>query len=515
MPSRSLLGRLPPLQSLGKACSVDFGDDSPFTESHDDSSPTPLDSSGTSRGAYDVSYGPEEAESTAAALCNCFRLVEPGSYVIKRSGRGYDDNDIRFIHSPRAVDLGRKHRDLQLLLTLRAHLHFLRDCAMRIQAVQSFTFYVQDIVKCELMTWHQICQDCVTCSIESRLDCLSAICEDLRVHVNHWRMTQQRHLTDKWLQQSSRLFKQIHHLRSVYSRLQSNTIWWVGQFISIGMRVLAHSDLGRITQCDLWQITKGIEEFNAIVSMSSNSMEFWRSHHALHRLHYPSSSSTKDSPLLFGPTKLCNDHLYLTHPYLTHLSMTSYMSAVMQPIPISYLLNILANERAKYAAAMVHRVITSNSQLRSMAYHSQHISFNWETLLSPDEKFTPSSATATPPLAATDVNHDVDKLDNVKTTPSNKRHQKRTAGNERRKVRPQSPIEGDSNNGKTSDYWSATTSSSGSCLPPQGHQWQPQSTSSVVMGGLLGGDGISAKSSSALNKGEFHDQADNEFISSN
>ena len=67
------------------------------------SSPTPLDSSGTSRGAYDVSYGPEEAESTAAALGNCFRLVQPGSHVIKRSGRGCDHNDIRFIHRSEGV----------------------------------------------------------------------------------------------------------------------------------------------------------------------------------------------------------------------------------------------------------------------------------------------------------------------------------------------------------------------------------------------------------------------------
>ena len=38
----------------------------------------------------------------------------------------------------------------------------------------------------------------------------------------------------------------------------------MGQFISVGMRVLPHSDLSRLSQSDLWQITKGIEEFNAI-----------------------------------------------------------------------------------------------------------------------------------------------------------------------------------------------------------------------------------------------------------
>ena len=47
-------------------------------------------------------------------------------------------------------------------------------------------------------------------------------------------------------------------------RLESTAIWWVGQFISVGMRVLPHSDLSRLSQSDLWQITKGIEEFNAI-----------------------------------------------------------------------------------------------------------------------------------------------------------------------------------------------------------------------------------------------------------
>ena len=45
-------------------------------------------------------------------------------------------------------------------------------------------------------------------------------------------------------------------------------MWWVGQFISVGMRVLPHSDLSRLSQSDLWQITKGIEEFNAIGELS-------------------------------------------------------------------------------------------------------------------------------------------------------------------------------------------------------------------------------------------------------
>ena len=80
------------------------------------------------------------------------------------------------------------------------------------------TSIVKDLVKCELVTWHQVSTRDVDSSVESRLDSLSAICEDLRVHVNHWRMTQQRYLTEKWLQQPSKLSHQIQALRSVYAR---------------------------------------------------------------------------------------------------------------------------------------------------------------------------------------------------------------------------------------------------------------------------------------------------------
>ena len=87
--------------------------------------------------------------------------------------------------------------------------------------------------------------------------------------------------------------------------------------------------------------------------MSSNSLAFWRSHHLLHRLTYPSGLAAKEAPALFPPAQLCADQAYLTHPYLTVVALASFLSAVMREIPVSYLLNIMAGERAKYVAAMV------------------------------------------------------------------------------------------------------------------------------------------------------------------
>lgn len=359
---RGSLGRLPTLSSIGKSNHVDEEEPPDISDNDDLYYPQRRDSD-------EYFYEPPHADETAKALAKAFKILNPLGHVCKRTV----EHGSSFSHCKQAVIFGRKYAELRQLMEARAKLRLVRDYTSRINAAAMFVRDLETVAMEEFQTWHDICHDSLTGTPQTRLDCLSSVCEDLRIHMNHWNSIKQLTHTDRWLRPLlPSLCFEMDAVRQKLFHLRDHAIWWIDRLIRIGLQVLAHCDLERFSQDALWSITRGLEDFNNIVvavrfenlqqnisvtsffpnNCSANVIEM-----ATSTLDHPSHAGLSFPP--FGaqyPWGLsCSQAAVVMNSYRN-------LGESIKPIPFIRVLNILSSERSKYAAIMAHRIFTTNDE---------------------------------------------------------------------------------------------------------------------------------------------------------
>lgn len=236
------------LQFLSKAASVD-----------EDELPSDLE---TTSDAYErYQFHLSDAYELCKVFEDIFKATGPEERMIRRL-----DSEI-FQHNKWSVTFALKYKLMRNLIAQRARLSIIRDCVIRLK---SFTTFVQDVVNVarqEMESWDAICRNSLDSPPQSKLDCLNSICDDLRVHTNHFSsIVHCLHNASNQLGRSIlQLAVQLTAIEKRVKRLRDKTILWIERFIRVGIKVLAHSDLERTTSDVLWNIARGIEEYNAIV----------------------------------------------------------------------------------------------------------------------------------------------------------------------------------------------------------------------------------------------------------
>ncbi|KAK2151641.1 hypothetical protein LSH36_356g06046 [Paralvinella palmiformis] len=321
----SHLGRLPPLHAIGRSQCVDLEDPPDLLEEDVDQFLEEYDGK-----AKLYVYGPEHPLAATKALEQHFRLLSPGSHMC----RNIPETATAFTHSKHSVAFSSKYAELRHLLQTQARLQLIRDYASRLNAATMFVKDIETLVREEYAMWYSVCHHTRSVPPVTKLECLSAICEDLRIHMNHWNSVKQMLYTDPWLRpQLPSLILQMHQVQTRLYQLRSAAIWWLDRLIQIGFRVLAHCDLERIEADSLWCITRGLEDFNSIVSAVK--------------------------------TDFVVDH----RTCFSFEMFNSYQNigAMIKAVPFGRVLNMLASERARYASASTHLFFTSCTGLLKIA----------------------------------------------------------------------------------------------------------------------------------------------------
>ena len=151
-------------------------------------------------------------------------------------------------------------------------------------------------------------------------------------------------------------------------------------FISV-FQVLAHADLDRISEDSLWNITRGLEEFNNIVATISftNSQENCLPRTNMHNLVPHHMIALRNGSL--SKCTLASSAGFLTFDGLDSEAVinNSYRNIgdTIKPIPFIRVLNILAKERSKYTAVLTHRILTSNEDFLHVAHTIKKSEFSW------------------------------------------------------------------------------------------------------------------------------------------
>ena len=339
------LGRLPPLQAIGRSQCVEEDEPPEISDSEVDHFLIECNHQGSS-----YYYEPEHSDATAQSLSRQFRVLNPGNHVCKKTGQ----NATSFSHCKYGVDFANKYSQLHTLMETRARLQLVRDYVSRINAFALFVKDVELITQAEYAMWYRICHNTVLETPETKLEFLSSICEDLRVHMSHWNSIKQLVHTDRWLKPLlPQLLCEMEQIRIRLHHLRDTTIWWIEQFICVGLRVLAHCDLERATDESLWGITRGIEDFNAVVAaVQSESLQ--NEGAAGRRLHHPGHT--------VGATGL-NSYRNLAES--------------VQPIPVPEVLSLVASERCKYAAVVTHQFFAGSPELLRTVLKCRLPEYSW------------------------------------------------------------------------------------------------------------------------------------------
>ena len=346
-------GRLPPIHAIGKAKPVD----------EDEPPDLPLHAYGfDGDGDYSVSsvesvFDASDAEDVCKLLRKAFHMLGPGRHACKRNP---DHGGSHFVHCRRGVRLGSDYSRLQRLLEERAWVELLRDCVYRVRSAQVFVDELEGLLNAEYRTAYAIRHGCVLEAPVSKLYCLNALCEDLRVHVGHWNSIKQRVSTSRWLRPLlGFLCRDLAAVHRTFSSLCDRALFVMDRLVQVGFEVLAHCDLGSLTPDILWNITRGLEDFNNIVST--------------YRMH---SSADGLQGAQGDPDCRSYSCLYL-HPAAAN--RPGRLGEGIKSIPFPKVLAILANERSRYAAQLTHRFFTaSEAFLSTLTSLPRHPAFPWD-----------------------------------------------------------------------------------------------------------------------------------------
>ncbi|ESO97213.1 hypothetical protein LOTGIDRAFT_239156 [Lottia gigantea] len=349
--------RLPPIQAIGKMQSVDMEEppDIPMEifgyEADGDLSYS---------SALETFFDANDAEESVKQLRKVFHVVNPGRYALKKSpeaGGGH------FIHCPRSPALACHYGELRKLMENRARIEFVRDCMSKIRAAAAYVEELEGLVHCEYRTAYAIRHGCASEAPVSKLYCLNALCEDLRIHVNHWNSIKQKLNSNKWLQSNlGFLSMEVDYVKRMLTTLCDKAIWWLDKLIITGFEVFAHCDMDKLTPEVLWNVTRGLEEFNTI-ALSLRSVSVSECSTILQAL-LPSKNLFSTSCLHLDPS-FSNFPCNLSHS--------------VKGIPFSKVLTLLAKERSRYAASLTHRFFTVNEEFVKILKSGHLPVYLWNT----------------------------------------------------------------------------------------------------------------------------------------
>lgn len=364
-------GRLPSLQSIGKSKTVD----------EDEPPDVPLAVYGYDLEAHDHSFSSVEsvfevsdAEDACKLLRKAFHMLGPGRHACKRNP---DHGGSHFVHCRRGVKLGGHYCQIRRLLEERALVELLRDCIYRVRSAQLFVEELEGLLNAEYRTAYAIQHGCLLEAPVSKLYCLNALCEDLRVHAGHWNSIKHRTNTNRWLQPIlGFLCQELRAVQRTLVTLCDRAIFIVDRMVHVGFEVLAHCDLDSLTPDILWNITRGLEDFNNIVA-TYRMLSAAEGVYPGYSLPHNSKLNHASSPTLLGtPSPQSYFCLYL-HPALANAP--GRLSESIKSIPFPKVLGILANERSRYAAQLTHRFFTANEAFTLALRATPHLpSFEWE-----------------------------------------------------------------------------------------------------------------------------------------
>ncbi|CAG5119772.1 unnamed protein product [Candidula unifasciata] len=340
-----LKARQPPIHMLGKHTPVDE-DEPPDVPVQAFGFDTDSDNSSSFVTTFDAA----DAEDASKYLRKAFNILQPGYHACKRMPEmdgGY------FSHCPRGVPLGQQYSNLRILMEERAQLELLKDCLLRVKFTQIFVEELEGLVHMECRTAHTLRHGGCAEPAVTKVYCLNALCEDLRLHVAHWNSIKQRLNTNHWLQQKlGHLCLQLQHIMQVLTSSILKAVHNLDQLIHIGFEVFAHCNMDTVTPEMMWNITRGLEDFNIIV----NGL----------KLNYQVNKSQMygmDYLLAVSDNHSCLANLPIQKP--------------LRIIPFTKVLSILASERSKYAAKLTHKFFTSNEDFLHMVNTGNLPAFDW------------------------------------------------------------------------------------------------------------------------------------------
>lgn len=355
--SHARLGKLPPLQAIGRSVSVDL-DEPPDLGDDSDVDNLIEEYENYERGYF---YQPEHSTAAAESFYKFYKILQPGNHVFKCASSEEAGAASSFTHCAKGVAYGQKYQELHRQLEIKARLEFIKDYTVRIQQLSNFLESVKLMVKEEYQTWRAICKSHLQSPPSTQLESLQAVCEEIHFHRNHWNSIKQTVLMDKWLRPALPFIsRELTQIRNKLFYLRNCLLWWTDRLITLGLRVLAHCDPSHLSQEMLWAVTRGIEEFNSIVNIVK-----------LENMHCNFTSSYNNnnascSPALISPFKSA-----------THINMYCNLVEGIKPIPFSRVLNVLAHERSKYAAVMTHNFYTASEDFLHTLRVSKLPEYNW------------------------------------------------------------------------------------------------------------------------------------------
>lgn len=248
----------------------------------------------------------------------------------------------------------------------RSRLLFNRDCSVRISQLAEFVHSLKVIVHEEYNTLQQIFRQRQTSSACTKLEYLPSLCEDFRVHLNHWTSLQHRVRSDKWLQPL--LVELCGELERVHETLlywQDCALSWLHRMVEVGLWVFAHCPPGSITQDMLWSIVRGIEDFNAILKLVKQSA--------------PDAAAAEQYKYLCVPhvSKIhCSSNISMPSP-LKHRTYRKRLEH-SRPFSVHRIIAILAKERAKPAAFQILNYFSGEPAVR-YAVSYKPLAFDWSS----------------------------------------------------------------------------------------------------------------------------------------
>lgn len=355
--SHNLLGRLPPLQTIGRSKCIDLddppipvdddGDDDDDAEDMAENYLRGLEKESDQSPAYHFSV--EHAALASEALTGGFKVLHPGDHYCKKVGA----QAAGFIHCEKSVALALKHRELNKLLATRARLEFTKDLVSRMSEFATFVGELRQVVKEESRTWHLICRDTLSSAPTTRLEQLCGLCEDLRMQLNQWESIKQSMHTSRHLRALlPSLCSNVAVVRCRLAEMSRSAMLWLNRLIVVGFKVLAHCDLERIGQDALWNIARGLEEYNMIVR-TAQVVHFARHVEDAQGSVLPFYGSNLLASLVQGYLGQCNE------------------------VTLVNVLKLVANERSKYAAASAKVYFTGAKEFLALIKDAHLSVYSW------------------------------------------------------------------------------------------------------------------------------------------
>lgn len=363
---RPLIRRQPRLQAIGRSEVVDL-EEPPEIAVEDEDVTTPY---------Y---FYVEDAELTCNSAEQLFTTLNPGAHPCYTF---IAECSYNFVHCQPAVEFAAQYGRLRRLLETRARLQLTQDCASRIAAASKFIAELKKITKREYGTWHRVCQGNNSAVSATNLESLCSICDELRIHMGHWNSIRQRADNRCRLEsRNSSLTDELEKIHVQLTHLRDTAIWWIDRLINIGLRVLAHCDVENFRENTLWEILRGLEDFNlAISTIGGENNHAAIDGSAAHDSMIPHTNRRQKNGLTTQLDKISQANSYHN------------LSVGIKPIPFARVLSVLANERSKCIASIVHKFFTTHEQFLDISQCQNVADYSWtEKAMKEGDKHTAPS----------------------------------------------------------------------------------------------------------------------------